>query len=94
MQVGMIKICPTCTLSQCARLSVLIFRKILRDNPKVLVSFVRSGLEKVDVQFIEEMIHYDHEGNGSTPMVYADILHVHSWLALFLLSYTFLGKER
>ena len=44
---------------QCAKLSVLIFRKMLRDNPKVLASFVRSGLDEKDAQFIEEMIDND-----------------------------------
>ena len=48
---------------QCAKLSVLIFRKLLRDNPKVLASFVRSGLDKKDVQFIEEMIDHDDESS-------------------------------
>ena len=44
---------------QRAKLSILIFRKLLRDSPKVLASFVRSGLDKIDVQFIEEMIDHD-----------------------------------
>ena len=48
---------------QRAKLSILIFRKLLRDNPKVLASFVRSGLDKIDVQFIEEMI--DHDDKSS-----------------------------
>ena len=41
---------------QCAKLSVLIFRKLLRDNPRVLASFIRSGLDENDAQFIEKMI--------------------------------------
>ena len=44
---------------QRTKLSILVFRKLLRDNPKVLASFVRSGLDKIDVQFIEEMIDHD-----------------------------------
>lgn len=53
---------------QCAKMSVLIFRKILRDRSKVLSSFVRSGLGKTDVQFIEEMIDHD-ESSSFTPQV-------------------------
>ena len=49
----------TCIIVQCAKLSVLIFRKMLRDNPKVLASFVRSGLDEKDAQFIEEIIDND-----------------------------------
>ena len=46
---------------QCAKLSILILRKILRDRPKVLLSFVRSGLDEIDVQFIEEIIYHELE---------------------------------
>lgn len=46
---------------KCAKISVLVFRKILQERMKVLSSFVRSGLCKTDVQFIEEMIEHDDD---------------------------------
>ena len=51
-------------------MSILIFRKILQDRPKVLTAFVRSGLCKEDVQFIEEMIEHDDDDDKFCPQVY------------------------
>ena len=42
-------------------MSVLSWRKILRDHFKVLSSFVRSGLDRWDAVFIEEMIEHGGE---------------------------------
>lgn len=69
---------------QCAKLSVLIFRKLLRDNPRVLASFIRSGLDENDAQFIEKMI---DPGDESTdlPKVYYSINNIKLLLLLYML---------
>ena len=72
---------------QCAKLSVLIFRKLLRDNPKVLASFVRSELDEKDVQFIEEMIYHDDDKSSDfqpkvykicTAIIWDILIHAHT----------------
>ena len=77
---------------QSTKLSVLIFRKLLRDNPKVLASFVRSELDKKDVQFIEEMIDRDDE-SPDFPKVYKTCIAV--WdIYLYMDIYHIQGRKK
>ena len=64
-------------------MSKLIFKKILQDRPKVLTAFVRSGLRKRDVQFIEEMIEHDDDDFRPEVIIIYYIMHGHAdgiWL--------------